>query len=45
MTFMGDGSASEGDFHSALNFAATLKSQTMFICRNNGYAISVPCCD
>ena len=45
VTFMGDGSASEGDFHSAMNFASTLKSQTLFICRNNGYAISVPCVD
>lgn len=34
--------ASEGDFHAALNFAAVLKSQTIFICRNNGYAISTP---
>jgi 2-oxoisovalerate dehydrogenase E1 component alpha subunit len=42
VTYFGDGAASEGDFHSALNFAATLRSQTMFICRNNGYAISTP---
>eukprot|EP00388_Colpodella_angusta_P019567 GDKJ01048955.1.p1 GENE.GDKJ01048955.1~~GDKJ01048955.1.p1 ORF type:complete len:423 (+),score=117.25 GDKJ01048955.1:66-1334(+) len=40
--FFGEGAASEGDFHAALNFAAVLKSQTMFICRNNGYAISTP---
>jgi len=26
VTYFGDGSASEGDFHSALNFAATLRS-------------------
>ena len=43
--FMGDGSASEGDFYAALNFASTLKSQTLFICRNNGYAISTPICE
>jgi len=42
VTFFGDGAASEGDFHAALNFAATLRSQTMFLCRNNGYAISTP---
>ena len=30
LTFFGDGAASEGDFHSAMNFAATLKSQTLF---------------
>ena len=38
--YFGDGAASEGDAHAALNFAATLKSQTLFICRNNKYAIS-----
>ncbi|PHJ23682.1 dehydrogenase e1 component family protein [Cystoisospora suis] len=40
--FFGEGAASEGDFHAAMNFAATLKSQTLFVCRNNGYAISTP---
>ena len=42
VTYFGDGAASEGDFHSALNFAATLKSQTLFFCRNNLFAISTP---
>jgi 2-oxoisovalerate dehydrogenase E1 component alpha subunit len=42
VTYFGDGSASEGDFHSALNFAATLRAQTLFYCRNNMYAISTP---
>ena len=42
VTYFGDGAASEGDFHSALNFAATLRSQTLFFCRNNMYAISTP---
>lgn len=42
VTYFGDGAASEGDFHSALNFAATLRCQTMFLCRNNRYAISTP---
>lgn len=41
-TYFGEGAASEGDFHSALNFAATLRSQTLFYCRNNMYAISTP---
>jgi 2-oxoisovalerate dehydrogenase E1 component alpha subunit len=41
-TYFGEGAASEGDFHSALNFASTLKSQTLFFCRNNMYAISTP---
>lgn len=42
VTYFGEGAASEGDFHAALNFAATLNCQTMFICRNNHYAISTP---
>jgi len=41
-TYFGEGSASEGDFYAAINFAATLKSQTLFFCRNNFYAISTP---
>jgi 2-oxoisovalerate dehydrogenase E1 component alpha subunit len=36
--FFGDGCASTTDFHSACNFAATLKTPVIFICRNNGYA-------
>lgn len=42
VAYFGDGAASEGDFAVALNFAATLKSQTIFVCRNNGWAISTP---
>lgn len=42
MCFFGDGAASEGDFHAALNFAATLDCPALFVCRNNGYAISTP---
>lgn len=42
VAYFGDGAASEGDFAVALNFAATLKAQTIFICRNNGWAISTP---
>eukprot|EP00698_Gefionella_okellyi_P005893 TRINITY_DN15326_c0_g1_i1.p1 TRINITY_DN15326_c0_g1~~TRINITY_DN15326_c0_g1_i1.p1 ORF type:complete len:427 (+),score=88.05 TRINITY_DN15326_c0_g1_i1:36-1316(+) len=40
--YFGDGAASEGDFHAALNMAATTQASTMFICRNNGWAISTP---
>lgn len=42
VTYFGDGAASEGDFHSALNFASTLRSQSLFYCRNNLFAISTP---
>ncbi|MBA3602087.1 MAG: thiamine pyrophosphate-dependent dehydrogenase E1 component subunit alpha [Parachlamydiaceae bacterium] len=41
--YFGEGATSEGDFHVGLNFAAVRKSQTIFFCRNNGYAISTPC--
>jgi 2-oxoisovalerate dehydrogenase E1 component alpha subunit len=40
--YFGDGAASEGDAHAALNFAATLSCPVIFFCRNNGYAISTP---
>jgi 2-oxoisovalerate dehydrogenase E1 component alpha subunit len=43
--FFGEGAASEGDFHSALNIAATRQVPCIFICRNNGYAISTPTSD
>jgi 2-oxoisovalerate dehydrogenase E1 component alpha subunit len=38
--YFGEGAASEGDFHGALNIAATRGCPIVFICRNNGYAIS-----
>lgn len=42
MVFFGDGSASEGDFHSGMNFAGVQKVPCIFILENNQYAISVP---
>ena len=42
VTAIGEGSTSEGDFHEALNFAATHKLAVVFVVENNGYAISVP---
>ena len=42
MTFFGDGATSEGDFHEGLNFASVMKAPVVFICQNNGWAISVP---
>ena len=38
----GDGATSQGDFHEGVNFAATHKLAVVFVCENNGYAISVP---
>ncbi|KAF2719212.1 thiamine diphosphate-binding protein [Polychaeton citri CBS 116435] len=40
--YFGEGAASEGDFHAGLNIAATRGCPILFICRNNGYAISTP---
>lgn len=40
--YFGDGAASEGDCHAAMNLAATTESPVIFFCRNNGYAISTP---
>ncbi len=40
--YFGDGAASKGDFHEGLNFAGVHRLPVIFICENNGYAISVP---
>ncbi|KAL3895062.1 MAG: hypothetical protein SGCHY_004919 [Lobulomycetales sp.] len=40
--YFGEGAASEGDFHAALNIASTTDAPVIFFCRNNGYAISTP---
>lgn len=42
--YFGEGATSEGDFHAGINFAAVRKVPAIFFCRNNGYAISTPCC-
>ncbi len=39
--WFGDGATSEGDWHEGLNFAAVHRLPVVFICENNGYAISV----
>ena len=38
----GDGATSQGDFHEGVNFAALHRLPVVFVCENNGYAISVP---
>lgn len=40
--YFGDGATSEGDFHEGLNFAAIHHLPVIFVCENNGRAISVP---
>ena len=42
IVYFGDGAAQTGDSHAAMNFAATLRCPVIFMCRNNGYAISTP---
>jgi pyruvate dehydrogenase E1 component alpha subunit len=42
LAYHGDGATSEGDFHTAYNFAGVYKAPIVFICENNGWAISVP---
>lgn len=42
VSYVGDGGTSPGDFHEALNFAATKNTATIFFIQNNGYAISTP---
>jgi pyruvate dehydrogenase E1 component alpha subunit len=39
--FFGDGATSSNDFHAAMNFAAVYRAPVLFLCRNNGYAISL----
>lgn len=42
LTFFGDGATSRGEFHSAMNFAGIHKPPVLFICENNGWAVSTP---
>lgn len=42
MSYIGDGSTSQGDFHEALNFAGVFDAPSVTVCQNNQWAISVP---
>ncbi|MBB6448946.1 2-oxoisovalerate dehydrogenase E1 component alpha subunit [Geomicrobium halophilum] len=42
LTSFGEGSANQGDFHEAANFAGVHDLPVIFLCENNKYAISVP---
>ncbi len=42
MTCYGEGAGSEGDAHEAFNFASVYKLPEIFVCENNGFAISTP---
>ncbi len=41
-TFFGEGAASKGDFHEAMNFVGVHRLPFVAVCENNGYAISTP---
>jgi 2-oxoisovalerate dehydrogenase E1 component alpha subunit len=43
LAYFGEGASSSHDFHTGLNFAATHRVPVVFVCRNNGWAISTPC--
>jgi 2-oxoisovalerate dehydrogenase E1 component alpha subunit len=42
ITFMGEGSSNQGDFHEGLNFTGIHHLPMILVVENNGYAISVP---
>jgi TPP-dependent pyruvate/acetoin dehydrogenase alpha subunit len=42
VAFFGEGATSTPIFHASANFAGRFKTPTILLCRNNGWAISVP---
>ncbi len=42
ITYIGEGSSNQGDFHEGLNFAGVHNLPVIYVVENNGYAISVP---
>ncbi|HTW89390.1 MAG TPA: thiamine pyrophosphate-dependent dehydrogenase E1 component subunit alpha [Candidatus Binataceae bacterium] len=42
VAFFGEGAASRGDVHEAMNFAGVRKLPVLFVCENNRYAYSTP---
>ncbi len=42
LTWFGEGATSANDFHTGANFAGVHKIPVLMVCRNNGWAISVP---
>jgi len=44
LVYFGEGATSSNEFHCGANFAGVFKTPTVLLCRNNGWAISVPSC-
>ncbi len=42
VTYFGDGATSSNDFHTGMNFAGVYQAPVIFLCQNNGWAISLP---
>lgn len=42
VAFFGDGASNEGAFHGSMNLASIWKLPAIFVCENNGWAVSVP---
>jgi len=42
LAFFGDGASNQGTFHETLNMAAIWQLPVIFLCENNGYAMSSP---
>ncbi|MDB5058654.1 MAG: pyruvate dehydrogenase (acetyl-transferring) component, alpha subunit [Chloroflexi bacterium] len=42
VAMFGEGATSEGAFHEAANFAGVFNTPVVFLCQNNGWAISTP---
>ena len=40
--YLGEGATSAEDFHTGMNFAAVYRTPAVFLCQNNGWAISTP---
>jgi pyruvate dehydrogenase E1 component alpha subunit len=42
LAYLGEGATSAEDFHTGVNFAAVFRAPVVFMCVNNGWAVSTP---